>query len=585
MTRLRQILVNLLTNAVKFTPAGEIEVQVKSVSEVVSPNLEVQHTLQISIRDTGIGIPPDRMNRLFKPFSQVDASITRKYGGTGLGLVICKQLAEAMGGKLWVESEVEQGTTFFFTLQTESIEDSALDLSSNFSSALKGKKILIVDDNATNRQILNAQAETWGMQPTLVCSGKEALLELTQGGQFDIAILDMQMPEMDGLQLAQHINQLHHPINFPLVMLTSVTGMDIEHKAMAAGFSAYLQKPIKHLKLFNVLVDLFGGNRVSITRSTGEVSQIDADFGKQHPLRILLAEDNAVNQKLAIHLLDRIGYRIEVAGNGLEVLEALERQMFDVILMDIQMPEMDGMTASQYVRERYHPCPRIIAVTANAMTGDREKYLTSGMDDYLSKPIRIQDLAKILQETQPLAEKATPQGNAPFMQSSHDRHNRQAFVADTEPIHDSLSLRNNSQSEAAITTHSLAEGEAILASSSIDSTTLNDLLTTFGGDSESVIMITSLFLEDSPQLLQKLDHATHVFDLTQIGHVAHTLKSSSASVGALILSQHCAELERQSDAGTLTAEAGQRLAHAVITEFAQVKVSLQHHIDTQFSQL
>ena len=649
VTRLRQVLVNLLTNAVKFTHAGEIEVQVKADHDASSNSIAGKLcSLQFSVRDTGIGIPKDRMNRLFKPFSQVDASTTRKYGGTGLGLVICKQLAEAMGGQLWVDSEVNQGTTFYFTIQAEPINNPDLDLVSRSKSPLQGKRVLIVDDNATNRQILKAQTEAWGMQPILVSSGAEALSELAQSHQVDIAILDMQMPEMDGLELAERIHQLRDYVDFPLVMLTSVVGTDLKQTAMAQDFVAWLNKPVKHLQLFNVLTGIFGGSRISMTRSQSEIAQVDPELSHCHPLKILLAEDNAVNQKLAILLLDSIGYRIEVASNGLEVLEALERQMFDLVLMDVQMPEMDGLTASQAIRKQYTPCPRIIAVTANAMAGDREKYLAAGMDDYISKPIRVKELTRVLQETPlitvsteendahsqavhipsgidpelqptpkgsqvhsspPVAARSinnptparqsstlvieTPASDTTLAQGGHavvveDSTRDQVTVPNSQTAPMPLSSIPSAEPSGYPSPQSLevtAETSAGECGVSIETNFIKETLQALDGDVDAVIHLIELFLNESPKLLQQMSEAVEAGNLVETKNAGHTLKSSSAFVGAQTLSHQCEDLERESGRGQLTVEEIGQLVKAIAAEFNQVKATLQHHIKTGLSEI
>ncbi len=395
VTRLRQVLINLLSNAVKFTEKGEIVVSV-SAKQVQEDTFE----LLFSVRDTGIGIPPDRLDRLFQAFSQVDTSTTRKYGGTGLGLTISKRLVEMMGGKIWVESQVGVGSTFSFTILATTAVATARLSGLGQPPSLNGKRLLIVDDNVTNRLILERHTRKWGMLPVQAESGPAALKMLEDGERFDLAILDMHMPDMDGLTLAGIIQQKYPPDVLPLIMLTSLgyKQEDVEK----VSFAAYLTKPIKPAQLQSVLTSIIQKHAEPV-KKTATLAQLDESLGHEHHLRILLVEDNPVNQKVAINLLKRLGYLADVSSNGLEALEALERQEYDVILMDVQMPEMDGVTATAHIRQRYpQRAPRIIAMTADALEGDRERYLEAGMDDYISKPVRVEELIQALQKCRPL---------------------------------------------------------------------------------------------------------------------------------------------------------------------------------------
>ncbi len=402
VTRLRQVMVNLLNNAIKFTETGEVVLKVSQHLPGSSSNK--QQTLHFAIQDTGIGIPEERRNRLFKSFSQVDSSTTRRYGGTGLGLAISKSLVEMMGGTIWVESKLNKGSIFQFTIQTEVSSIRRRVYMHGTQPQLVGKRLLIVDDNETNRQILTRQAQSWGMKPQASASGPEALVWLRAGQSFDLAILDMHMPVMDGLTLAAEIRRIRNREALPLVMLSSLG--DREGLKEEDYFAAYLTKPIKPKHLFATLTDIFNDTAVS-TPQRPQKREIDPNMGHNHPLRILLAEDNLVNQKVALRILERMGYRADVAASGLEVLESLQRQQYDVVLMDVQMPNMDGVEATQQIRDIWPPeeQPRVIAMTANALTGDREKYLESGMDDYISKPVRIQELLDALANSQPLSTK------------------------------------------------------------------------------------------------------------------------------------------------------------------------------------
>ncbi|WP_170467643.1 GAF domain-containing protein [Ruegeria arenilitoris] len=393
LTRLRQILLNLLSNAVKFTESGEVVLSVERSAQVQGV-LE----LMFKVRDTGIGLSQKGMSRLFQSFSQADSSTTRKYGGTGLGLAISKRLAELMGGTMWAESDGEgSGSTFVFKIQAKP----AKPIKSSFRNLvgvqpeLEGKRILMVDDNATNRKILSLQTEKWGTRTTTCETPSEALNILGEGADFDLAILDMHMPEMDGEELAKKV-RVRKP-DLPLILFSSLgpRDTDLEHGLFAAN----LAKPLRQSHLFDTLVTLFATEKVRVKPSKPQDKpQTDPDMATRHPLRILLAEDNLVNQKLALRLLEQMGYRADLASNGVEAVESVNRQTYDVVFMDVQMPEMDGLEASRRINKAHSDGsrPRIIAMTANAMQGDREMCLKAGMDDYITKPIRVPVLIEAL---------------------------------------------------------------------------------------------------------------------------------------------------------------------------------------------
>jgi len=399
VTRLRQILVNLLANAVKFTHDGEVTILVRAADGAGRAGAT---RLRFDVRDTGIGIPADRMDRLFRSFSQVDASTTRHYGGTGLGLAISKRLAELMGGRMWVESEVGVGSTFSFEIEAEPAASRRRLYPAALQQSLAGRRVLIVDDNETNRRILRLQVESWRMEPRLAATPAQALEWIEAGERFDVAVLDMNMPEMDGLTLAARIRRLRDARSLPLVMLSSAGRL-----AAADGrlFAASLAKPVKQSQLFEALTGALGAGADGQRRGPEPARALDAGMGERLPLRILLAEDNAVNQKVALRILERLGYRADVAANGLEVLAALARQVYDVVLLDVQMPEMDGLEAARRVNQLWSPAerPRLVAMTANAMQGDREQCLAAGMDDYLVKPVHVAALKEALERCTPIA--------------------------------------------------------------------------------------------------------------------------------------------------------------------------------------
>jgi PAS domain S-box-containing protein len=390
-TRLRQILVNLVGNALKFTDHGEVHVSVRVLHEA-----DGGRHLLFAVRDTGIGIPREAQQRLFSAFTQVDTSTTRKYGGTGLGLAISRRLAELMGGRMWLESEPGQGSTFYFTVVADWLPAGPRRVQPA-RVTLRGLRLLIVDDNATNRRILAGLANRWDMVSRQAEDGVSALEILRGPEPFDLAVLDMHMPGMDGTELAKIIRGLPSRAKLPLVLLSSI-GHDLP-SAERGLFNQILSKPAKPAALHDALCR--AADRVE-TEEGGAAAQAKpasrAEDAKEHVERILVAEDNPVNQKVALHLLARLGYRADLAGNGLEVLDALARQPYDIVLMDVQMPEMDGLEATRRLRAEPppHGRPWIIALTANAMEGDREACADAGMDDYVSKPMRAADLAAAL---------------------------------------------------------------------------------------------------------------------------------------------------------------------------------------------
>jgi CheY-like chemotaxis protein/HPt (histidine-containing phosphotransfer) domain-containing protein len=548
VTRLRQILVNLLSNAVKFTEKGEVVVTVTCDAGIregqdteTGPLPPV--TLRFSVRDTGIGIPPERMGRLFESFSQVDASTTRRYGGSGLGLAISKRLAELMGGTIWVESPAGSpalaggpGSIFYFTIRSEiAPAPTARACPQGIEPRLAGRRVLIVDDNPTNRRILSLQTQAWGMFPHQTGSPAEALAWLRRGDPFDVAFLDQQMPDMDGIALAGEIRQLRGAEALPLVMLSSLGRREVQ--AEEEEWAAFLLKPIKASHLYNVLVGIFGTEEdVAPVLQLADERHFDASMGQRHPLRILLAEDNLFNQKLAIRLLERMGYRADVAANGIEVLRSLRRQPYDVILMDVQMPEMDGLEASRAIWGEWpaERRPRMIAMTANVMPEDRQECLAAGMDDFIAKPIRVGELVAALSRSRPLASATLP-------------------VAVSAPDQGTMG----------------SDG----SSSLLDTAALDRLREIAGGDAGFLQEMFETFLTDAPGMLAEMRQSLARGDAATLRRVAHSLKSNSADFGAQALSDLCRELEMMGKAGILDGVA-EKLASAE-AEWAQVRAALE----------
>jgi PAS domain S-box-containing protein len=394
ITRTRQILVNLLSNAVKFTEVGEVVVSV-SAQPLESSSDPACAEICFAVRDTGIGIPPDRIDRLFQAFSQVDSSTTRRYGGTGLGLVISQKLSQIMGGRMWVESQLGQGSTFYFTIAAPTVPESPAQL----PPCLIGKQILIIDGSAITRHSLHQQVTRLGMTAQVAASAAEAIT-LVQQQRFDFVLLDSQV----SIELENFVEQIRRQSagqTVSFIILTTGYGVNQPMDTIAI---AHLNKPVKQSQLFSSLSQAVTATLAMEAPKTNS-SADDMRLGDRHPLQILLAEDNIVNQKMATLLLQRMGYQVDIAVNGLEVLSALQHQSYDVVLMDMQMPEMDGLTTTRHICQTYPPnqCPRIIAMTANAMEEDRQACLDAGMSDYVSKPIRIAELMQALSQCQPIS--------------------------------------------------------------------------------------------------------------------------------------------------------------------------------------
>jgi GAF domain-containing protein/DNA-binding response OmpR family regulator len=402
--RLRQIVLNLLSNAVKFTESGEIVVSIRSArvaGAAKKAGANGRWEVSVDVRDTGIGIPADRIGRLFQSFTQADSTISRRFGGTGLGLAISRRLAEAMDGSLLAESSgvPGEGATFHLVVRLDAADASAVPQRRERDLVeITGRSALIVDDNATNRRILAAQLARWSMRTRDTASPAEALTWIRAGEAFDVVLLDLLMPEMDGLALADAIRAVEQSAPPKIVLVSSIAMRERGHPAL----DAVLTKPVKPSALHDALVNVLSlaGPGDESPQRAPERPAVDPGLADRHPLRVLLAEDNAVNRKVALRLLANMGYTADVAENGLQAIEALEAKEFDVVLMDVQMPELDGLEATRRIRSRWPERPvRIVAMTANAMAGDRDLCLAAGMNDYVSKPIRPPELAEALART------------------------------------------------------------------------------------------------------------------------------------------------------------------------------------------
>ncbi len=590
-TRLRQILVNLVSNAVKFTHQGEVVVSVNA-----EPLGEAKYELRFSVKDTGIGIPADQQHKLFGAFSQVDASITRRFGGTGLGLAICKRLAELLNGSIWFESEEGEGSNFHFSIVAEAAPASLIGAQKMAAPAvlkvLTDKRVLIIEEHAATRLSLTWLCQQWRMRPLATGSPIEAIEILQRGDDFELCLLDSQLSKdatlADTIALAHRLRLLRAEL--PLILLAPLGKRDKQ----ADIFAAYVNKPIKPAQLQHVLLNALGVDAPELKPAT-TLPSLSVEFAERYPLRILLAEDNVVNQKVEVRLLEKMGYRPDLAANGLEVLELLERQRYDVILMDLQMPEMDGLEATNRIVERWplEHRPRIIGVTANVIAEDRAAALAAGMDGYISKPIRIAELQSVLARWAEQLKTQAPdaRGTAarlhnlrllredngaakPSERPTIDRHldkparatQEQPPLRETKPYLVALAApepetplpfelpkRNGHTSEQELFArlHEMrAESGAVF---------VNELI--------------ELFLDDMPKRMNALRSAVKAQDAAAIGRAAHSVNGGSATIGARTLGELAGELEKL--ARHVALQGSPVLLEAMEKEYQRVWQSLQ----------
>jgi CheY-like chemotaxis protein len=415
VTRLRQILVNLIGNAVKFTHQGEVVIEVRPHSRSkrsLQPGQQLdtdflrhpeEWLLHFSVRDTGVGIPLDKQSRLFKSFQQVDASTTRHYGGTGLGLAISKRLAELLGGKIWVDSDAGKGASFHFTILARASASTSPAPWQAPQPKLAGKRLLVIEDNPTNHRIISLRTRNWGLSVDQANNGPEALRLLENSGPYDAVILDLQLPDTDGMAMAGEIRRRTSTPFTPLLLLSSLRLRSDDSRPAEAGVSGYIHKPIRPAQLLEALCRAMS-IQLQREKKAPATPALDPELGRRLPMRLLLADDNPINLKVGLSVLHKLGYRADIANNGLEVLKALEQKVYDLLFLDVQMPEMDGLEAARKICERWAADrrPAIIAMTGNALMGDREKCLAAGMDDYISKPVRITELQAALERWGPL---------------------------------------------------------------------------------------------------------------------------------------------------------------------------------------
>ena len=557
VTRIRQILLNLVGNALKFTQKGEIIIKCKKISEK-----DGRACLEFSVTDTGIGIPSDKMDRLFKSFSQVDASTTRKYGGTGLGLAISSRLVELMHGKMWVKSIQGKGSSFYFTIKTGVAKGKPKKVYKLIE--LNGKKALIVDDNITNCKILMNQLKEWNIDSIYVNSGKDALELLakdkSKGNKFDFAVLDMIMPEMDGLMLAQEIRKEYDDLK--LIMLSAVSKPLTDPQIEDLNFSSVITKPARLSQLFSSLSETFSKEFKSKIKS--KKSKENLKMSNDYPLKILIAEDNKTNQKVIFHLLSTLGYDTKIFNNGKEVLDSLETENYDLILTDIMMPVMDGVELTKKIHEKWSSNkderPFIIAMTADALSGRREEYLKCGMDDYISKPVHLDNLINALKNI---------------------FNKRKSIVNNTDEKVGNKSLcEPDKKSDKKFGKKSDKElnekpDDKIDDEPDMNRIDLSNLKTMASGMDDIMQEFIDTYLADSIKNLEEMEESIDSNDPKKLQISAHSLKSSSSMFGAKQLAEYCKTLEYAGKDSKL--EGSLDVLQKVQKEYKLVKLALENY--------
>jgi CheY-like chemotaxis protein/HPt (histidine-containing phosphotransfer) domain-containing protein len=561
VTRLRQILVNLISNAIKFTPAGEIFVSLSAqpaAAAPADPSSPTPHDFHITVRDTGIGIPSDRLSRLFQSYAQADSSITRQFGGTGLGLAISKGLVGLMGGKMWVESEEGKGSSFHFTLRLPASAGAPTPLHQPHP-ALSALRVLVAEDNATVRGLLSEQLRVWGMTPIEAPSAQHALSHVHAGAVLDLAVIDGSLGGMDAGALAQEIRRHPRFQTLPVVFLSTSQ----QKAGTAAGDpqrTTQVNKPLRPAQLQNALVQVRSGARQEVKR-TQPASRLDGAMASRVPLRILLADDNIINQKVALRLLQQLGYKAATASNGLEALRAVERETYDVVLMDVQMPEMDGLEATRRIRQREKATPRphpivIIAMTANAMQGDREKCLAAGMTDYLPKPVRPEALQALLQEHGArLSKSAAPDGSG----------EKAAALAGPESVPATAPVLT-------VLPALPSPGGPRVEPPPVDLERLNDFA---GGNAENFNELVTLYVKQTTEQLEQIRTALLEPDSDRASRLAHSCAGASATCGMTAIVPLLRQVEILARDGELGAAA--QVMPSVQAEFQRLQQYLQTH--------
>ena len=516
-----------------------MQVKLLSAKEGEKPDRSLLH-LHFSVRDTGIGIAPDRLARLFKPFTQAEASTAHRYGGTGLGLAISKQLVELMGGKMWAESVPGEGSTFHFTINVLAPSHAKPSSLASRQDKLAGRRVLIVDDNATSRRFLVELTTKWGMVPHGTGDPQEAMNCLRDGNRFDLAILDAQLPGMDGFTLAAEIHQLPDAA-MPLVLLTPLGLRQDAASVARIPLATFTTKPVKPAQFFESLLHAFYPTKTDEPEPQPPPDQAKQNFASRRPLRVLLCDDNFINQKVATRILQQLGYEPDLATNGQEALDALGQKPYDMIFMDVMMPEMDGLEATRAIRELQQASDKghfnsrivIIAMTAQAMQGDREKCIAAGMDDYLAKPIRPNDVRAVIERWS--VEAGSPASAPPVPPPGTDA----PPDAGEPPVE------------------------------------MDRLLDLGGGDAESLRELVDLYLKQTTGQLAQLESAVQASKAEEVRQVAHSCAGASATLGMKRLVPLLRELERQGKSGQLT-NADQLCAEAA-REFKRTQDFLTGH--------
>ncbi len=541
--RVRQVITNLAGNAIKFTQEGEVVVRTSAVGEVGKGGL----TLKFEIIDTGIGIPEERLDRIFEPFTQADTSTTRRFGGTGLGLSISKKLAQMMGGEIGASSEPGKGSTFWFTAMF--IREKGIDERTWQSGDIKGIKVLTVDDNRTNLRIMGLLLESWGCRHCEAEDGESALAELRgavrRGEPFDICILDMQMPGMNGETLGRRIKADAEIKDVELVMMTSMGERGDAGRLSRMGFVAYITKPVKQARLYDCLAMVRGTSRIPADqRPSGLITAHSIEEKKKVNLRVLIAEDNPTNQKVALGVLRKLGCRADCVANGKEALRALASVPYDFVLMDCQMPEMDGYEATRKIRSPDsdvldHSIP-IIAMTAHALAGDRKKCLAAGMDDYISKPVRPADLGALIRKWAGKKAKDLPDGGM---------DQGRGGAKDDEKIGTAPRLVGDAHEADAAEAGDAAPGYDPCSVPVFDRDGLLDRLM---GDEDLAVDIVGGFVEDMDGQMESMkdDEALRA-DAGEFVRLAHTVKGACANVGAMAMREVAWQMEEMARKGLI----------------------------------
>ncbi len=536
ITRVRQVVMNLVGNAVKFTDTGEVAVSAHSIPMgPVEPGTAVD--LVVTVRDTGIGISPGRADSLFESFRQGDSSTTRRFGGTGLGLAISRRLAELMGGAISFESEPGKGSTFRFIASLVTAAPASGSFILPRRSAYAGRRALVVEDRATTRSLLERLLARWGLSVTACSSLGEAVSRIEGGERFDLALVDRDLPGGDGLAAVARLGATGTS-PFPVVLLVP---LEADPDEKDDGFSARLARPVKPAALHEILATLLGGSRPVARRESSVRPKFDGAMGARLPLRLLLVEDNPTNRELALLMLERLGYSADVAANGSEAVDAIRQTVYDLVLMDIQMPELDGIEATRRIRAELGSAgPRIAAMTAHALPGDREACLAAGMDDYLVKPMGISDLVSVLQRAATALSGLVDAGEA----APEPEENAPSPATGPFPTPPGLDARAWTRLHASLGVRS--------------SDLLPGIVRSFSHESEGLLASARLAL--SAERADELHRAVH------------TLKSTSASFGALELSALCREAETRAKGNETTTLAP--LLDRIGEELARVRSAL-----------